>query len=311
MMLEGNTSHLQRSTLSVERDAKERVDALLEMGFGRLEITDDADVLMDGIFEYDDPLYKPEVSYNAEDEVGRLIVRQPKAATRSTLEDRSRWQLSFGEEVPLDLDVHVASGDTSVALKRTHLTALRTKVGSGKFAAHLSDAMDSLEHVAFKTASGRIRAVMDGAFPKLADCTASSASGVVTLSLKGTFPTMETLRIDTASGSTDLELVGTYPALNCIAIDTVSGVGDLNLADATFSDLVLVLNCVSGKYVIRCPQGIGVGLSVKSLTGQIEAPAFHRVGGKYMNERYGQVEATLEIDLSSVSGRVSVQLGGE
>jgi predicted membrane protein len=89
----------------------------------------------------------------------------------------------------------------------------------------------------------------------------------------------------------------------------VSGTADLNFLEGAFSDLRVVLNCVSGEHIIRCPRDIGVGLHFKSLTGQIKAPALRRIKGIFVNDLYGEAETTLEIAVSSVSGRVFVQLG--
>ena len=307
-MTEGVTNHMQKDTIVLDREAAERVQALLEMGFGRLNITDGADAMMEGVFAYGDPSYKPEVSYGVRDNIGRLIMHQPQKMGRSIARDHSDWKVSFNKGIPLDLDIRVASGETSVNLSEAHLTALASKVGSGKFATTLTGTMDSLAHVVMKTASGRTHAVLNGTFPKLENYSVSSASGIVTTALGGTFSELGTLDVRTASGTVDLGLAGAYPALRRITIDTVSGAGDLNLVDAAFSDLTLALNCVSGAHVIRCPCDVGVGLHFKSLTGQIDAPALHRVKGMFVNDLYGDAETTLEISISSVSGRVSVQL---
>jgi len=303
------TRHLDSDSVAIERGAAESVNAMLEMGFGSLDIQGGADAMMEGIFEYGDSAHKPNVSYEIEDDLGRLTVCQPKDVKRFGSEKQSSWSVFFNREVPLDLDLKVASGATSVDLSETKLTALRSKVASGQFATTLTGSMNLLERIVLRTASGRTDAILNGAFPKLADCAVSSASGIATIALGGTFPVLDTLDVRTASGAVDLGLAGDYPALGCISIDAVSGTVDLNLVDATFSGMNLVLNCVSGEHVIRCPRVIGIGIRFNSLTGQITAPDFRRVKGMFVNDLYDGAETPLEINVSSVSGRISVQLG--
>ncbi len=308
-MSENVSDHLEKDAIAIDHGAAKTVSAMLEMSFGSLEVGGGADMMMEGEFEYGDPSYKPEVSYDIEGEIGRLLMRHPNNVRQLASSKQSRWHVSFNEEIPLDLGIHVASGATSVNLSDSHLTALTSKVGSGRFATILNGSMDDLEHVALKTASGRTNAVLNGTFSKLMDYSVSSASGLVAVALGGVFPTLSALDIRTASGTVDLGLAGEYPALERITVDAVSGAGDLNLVDAVFSDLTMVLNCVSGEHIVRCPSDTGVRVQFKSLTGQIEAPDFRRVEGMFVNELYGKTETTIAISVSSVSGRVSVQLG--
>ncbi len=308
-MAEGVTKDLQKDSIVVDRGAAVNVNARLAMSFGSLDVTDGAEAMMEGAFEYGDPSYKPEMSYDIEGEIGQLILRHPEAIRSLGHSKTSNWHVSFNREIPLDLSLRIASGNASVILSDTHLTALRSKVGSGRFAATLNGSMDALEHVALKTASGKTQAVLNGTFDKLTDYAVSSASGRVALALGGSFPALDVMDVKTASGTVDFGLAGEYPALERISIDTVSGAGALNFVDASFSNVTLVLNCVSGAHIVRCPTDIGVGLRFKSLTGRLEAPGFDRVEGMFVNELYGKTETTMEISVSSVSGRVSVQLG--
>lgn len=308
-MSESVVGDVQKGMRVIDRGTAEAVNAMLEMRFGNLDVEGGADAMMEGVFKYGDPSYAPEVSYEIEDDLGQLLMRHPQDVRQLKSRKESKWQVCFNDEVPLDLELHVASGTTVINLSDTYLTSLKSKVGSGRFAAALNGSMDSLTRVAFRTVSGRTDAILNGTFSKLADCTVSSASGLVAVALGGAFPNLGSLDIKTASGTVDLGLAGEYPALQQISVDTVSGVGALNFVDAAFSDLDLVLNCVSGEHIIRCPSDIGIALQFKSLTGQIEAPSFERVEGMFVNNLYGKAATTLMIRIFSVSGRISVQLG--
>jgi hypothetical protein len=263
--------------------------------------------LMSGHFEYPLPEWQPEVRYHLEGPEGLLRVKQPDQQGSSAARGQHLWDLAFGDDVPLELQLQLGAGDAKVRLANTLLTKLDGAIGSGNLEADLSGGLRDLESIALKVGSGRLGVTLSGEYPKLARIDVANASGVSDLQLHGSCPTLSQVKVSGASGRVAVSIEGDFPELETLAVSTASGVIVLDLPKRLSQDLSVTINCVAGSATVTCPPDVGVIARLRSLTGRIEAPGFHRVDSGYANDAYEEATVRASLVMSTVSGKLILQ----
>jgi hypothetical protein len=118
---------------SLDRGAAESVEAIVEMGAGKLAISGGSRGLMDAEFVYNVDEWKPEVSYRETGDGGSLRVKQPRGRGTSLGKNvRYEWDLRLNDEVPMDLDVELGAGSGLLDLGSLNLQDLRVTAGAGE-----------------------------------------------------------------------------------------------------------------------------------------------------------------------------------
>lgn len=112
--------------------AKE-VEARLELGLGKLEISGGASELMEGEFTYKDQALEPKVNYKVEDSIGKLKV-SPHCEDVSYNRFSGltqEWKIRFSNHIPLNLRVSAGVGKSLISLQDINLNHLRIESGVG------------------------------------------------------------------------------------------------------------------------------------------------------------------------------------
>jgi hypothetical protein len=111
------------------------VDAKIELGVGRLQIAGGATDLMTGMFTYNIPSWRPEVSYELDGDRGELKVAQPAGVRTAIIPSSPNveyvWDLRFSNWMPLALDADLGVGAGELNLRGLNLTDLRVTTGVG------------------------------------------------------------------------------------------------------------------------------------------------------------------------------------
>src|SRR5215216_3597684 len=124
---------MQEESKSVDLKKAQTARAQLKMGAGELNVTGGADQLMEGDFSYNVSEWKPKVSYDVSGQKGELVVKQGGAEGGSLgAKARNEWDISFNDEVPIDLVVQVGAGESDLDLDSLTLTGVDLKMGAGK-----------------------------------------------------------------------------------------------------------------------------------------------------------------------------------
>ncbi|MGC9521752.1 MAG: toast rack family protein [Anaerolineae bacterium] len=293
----------------VEVQDAEVVDALIQMGTGQLDVSGGGTSLLVGHFEYTRPRWRPEVAYDVTGGVGHLKVCQPSLQQLLDGSPGYTWTLRFGDQVPLDLALKLGAGETHLALGGTRLRHLDAAIGSGGLMADLSGAMADLEAVSLQTGSGRTGVVFQGDYPVLATLEVSNASGVIDVALGGDYPALNRMRVNGASGDISVGLEGEYASLEKLSVNTASGSVYLNLGGRLGEASEVSINCVSGRATVVVPPEVGVAVRFSSVTGRVQAPGFRREGNRYTHEAYAEAATTVNLKVSTVSGKLILQPG--
>src|SRR5579863_6544334 len=88
---------------SIELDKSEMVHVDVKMGAGELHVRGGAPKLMDAEFTYNRLRMRPQVHYDGTGFRGHLTVEEPPGMHAGN--SRYRWDLSFNNDKPLDLNV--------------------------------------------------------------------------------------------------------------------------------------------------------------------------------------------------------------
>ena len=127
-------------TQSVEAQGAKNVHAEIELGAGDLNLTSGAAHLMEADCYYSRASRKPEVSYNVTGDNGELRISQ-RYSDRIQFGDGgggNEWNLHFGNQIPLDLNVKMGAGTGRLQLSGLDLTHLRVEGGAGTLFVDLS-----------------------------------------------------------------------------------------------------------------------------------------------------------------------------
>ncbi len=123
---------LRTEEQTIDLDGAERVVIDVEIGIGKLHVTSGSSALLDAEFTYNVAEWEPKVDYSVKNGKGRLYITQPNAEGKSVPDKaRNEWELSFGEEVPLELSIDMGVGNVQLDLSDLRLTDLSVDQGVG------------------------------------------------------------------------------------------------------------------------------------------------------------------------------------
>ena len=113
-----------------------RVD--VEMGSGELSIEGGAGKkLVETTFRYSEGLGGPEVHYDVARSQGRLTIESPKSVFNSG-HTTNEWKLRFGNAAPLDFDIQVGAGQSTVDLSGLPVRRVEIQMGAGRLNLNLA-----------------------------------------------------------------------------------------------------------------------------------------------------------------------------
>jgi hypothetical protein len=127
-------------TQTVAAQGAKTVHAEIELGVGDLNLSGGSSGLLEADCYYTRPSEKPEMNYYVSGGNGELDIREPgtQHVTFGGGRRRNDWNLRFGNQVPLDLDVKMGAGTGRLQLSGVPLTHLRVEGGAGTLFVDLS-----------------------------------------------------------------------------------------------------------------------------------------------------------------------------
>lgn len=117
---------------SVDLGGAESVVVDIDMGIGKLAVRSGAADLMDAEFSYNVAEWRPEVKYEVRNGKGWLSITQPDAEGKSAPNGaRNEWELSFSDDVELEINIDMGVGEAKMDLGDLMLTDLTVDHGVG------------------------------------------------------------------------------------------------------------------------------------------------------------------------------------
>ena len=129
---EGTVGNLRTETHTVKLGDAKSVQADINMGVGELKLAGDAKDLLEGDFTYNVERYKPEIDYSVTGGRGRLTVRQQEGNSGPHGNVRNVWDLRVNDKVPLELNISLGVGKSTLTLGSLALSRLDLNLGVGE-----------------------------------------------------------------------------------------------------------------------------------------------------------------------------------
>ena len=122
---------MRKESKTVALGAARTVMVSLNMKAGELKVGGGATDLLDADFTYNVPEWKPEVNYEVSGGVGNLEVEQGGAVS-STGNTQNEWDLRLNNKTPMEMNVDMGAGRSTLTLGGMALTRLELNMGAGE-----------------------------------------------------------------------------------------------------------------------------------------------------------------------------------
>jgi len=129
---------LQEDSRSVKLQGAETAEIELDFGAGELEVFGGADELMEGVFQYNIELWKPEIENQMRDSKAFLSVRQGNSSGIPAGNGKNFWDIFLNEKILIDLIVDMGAGEGDLHLQSLNLRSLNIDMGVGDLSVDLS-----------------------------------------------------------------------------------------------------------------------------------------------------------------------------
>ena len=114
------------------------------------------------------------------------------------------------------------------------------------------------------------------------------------------------LHVALGAGQGTLEVGGL--ALTRLDVEVGAGQGTLDLTGDRTSDLDVSVEAGVGDLTVRLPREVGARVEVDGGLGQVNADELTTEDGAYVNDAYGESEATITVDIAGGVGQVTLEL---
>lgn len=122
---------LKEETQSIPLGEAETAEITLKMREGELYLQGGADQLLEGTFLYNVERMKPNIEYSVLGNHGQVEVRQGKKSGLVWGKKKNKWDISFREDIPVDLLIDFGAGKGDFDLRGLILESLVIDMGVG------------------------------------------------------------------------------------------------------------------------------------------------------------------------------------
>ncbi len=183
-----NVGSLQEDNQTVSADGATSADVQLLMGTGELNVSPNADGLMQGTFRYNVAEWKPTVERTDVGNMASVLVQQGRDKDKWGVAGsgaRNEWDIRLGNSVPMRLTVGVGAGTSKLEMGGLRLSRLSVESGAGDMAlAFSAPNPEPLSHVEINCGAGAIE-VRSGGNANFERLNIKGGAGQVTLDLNG------------------------------------------------------------------------------------------------------------------------------
>jgi hypothetical protein len=137
----------------------ESTQVSIGIGIGNLSVTGGAEGALEARFDYETPEWKPEVTYDVEQGLGRLAVRQPDSKVAANSDVRYDWNLKLAGKVPTNLVIETGVGKVELDTRGLNLRHLKVSDGVGEGRLDLSYVRSDLT-VEVEAAIGKLQLLL-------------------------------------------------------------------------------------------------------------------------------------------------------
>jgi hypothetical protein len=130
-VVETASGPVRHETRTIERDTAETARVDLQMGAGELRVDGGAAPFLQADFNYNVPVWKPEIHYHSFAGRADLSIRQP-AGGGHIGNAKYDWDLRLNNDMPTDFLLHFGAGDAHLDLGSLNLRSVEVEMGVGE-----------------------------------------------------------------------------------------------------------------------------------------------------------------------------------
>ena len=172
--------HASQVVESRDLQGAKSVEVGLHMGGGRMNINGGSAHLMNADFHFDRKWDNPTVDYHVTGDKGYLEVNQEKGGMNFGPTEND-WDLTFSNDVPLDLRLEMGAGQGNLKLHDMNVTNVELHIGAGQVILDLTGARKSDLNVDIKGGIGQVTVRL----PKDVGVSAHASGGIGTVQARG------------------------------------------------------------------------------------------------------------------------------
>jgi N-terminal domain of toast_rack, DUF2154/Domain of unknown function (DUF5668) len=130
---------MRHDVKTVDLQGAKTVRGVINMSAGDLTVSGDSSHLLDASFDYRVSDGVPQVEYRVSGDHGDLTIDESDVGTRLfTGGNHTAWNLHFGDQAPLDLEINMGAGEGKLRLRDVPVTRLDLSLGAGRVEADLT-----------------------------------------------------------------------------------------------------------------------------------------------------------------------------
>jgi hypothetical protein len=128
------------SKIQIEKDKAKQLEITLNVGAGRVNVSEGANDWVEGDIQYNVDDLKPKVSYKRSGGTGKVEIEQSKKdfSGINIGSVKNEWDLKLSNDVPIDLEVNTGASETTLNLQGLQIEDLNVHAGVGDLTVDLS-----------------------------------------------------------------------------------------------------------------------------------------------------------------------------
>jgi hypothetical protein len=132
-----NAGPTQTANWDVDRSTAETVRADVQMTAGKLHVQGGGTKLLTGSFRYSDSVGRPVTRSESTGSQQRIAIESPNSQT-SLGRSENEWNLQFGSDTPIDMNVSLKAGEADLDLSHVPLQKLEVRMAAGQLQLNLA-----------------------------------------------------------------------------------------------------------------------------------------------------------------------------
>jgi hypothetical protein len=179
---EAAAQQVKKYTKNVEAQGATAVQVRLTQSAGTLKLSGGANQLLEGAFTITNQAWQPQITYNSQNQKGMLVVKQPKTDNINMEDgDHNDWQVRLNNSIPMDIELTVGAGQSTIDLRNTKLTKLHLKAGAGDFTVNIANT--SVPEIDIDAGVGEMKLDLSGNWSNNLEAEINGGIGEITLKL--------------------------------------------------------------------------------------------------------------------------------
>ncbi|HLO10695.1 MAG TPA: toast rack family protein [Pseudoneobacillus sp.] len=204
------------SKIHIKKDKAKQLDVTLNVGAGKLILSEGANDWVEGEIQYNVDDLQPKVSYKRTGKKGKVVIEQSKkdVSNINIGSVKNDWDLQLSNDVSIDLEVNTGASETNLQLQGLQLADLDVNAGVGDVTVDLSGDWDESFDVDLKMGVGQSTIIL----PKDVGVRIKSTKGIGHADFKDLISKGNGVYVNEAYESADIK----------IDIRTELGIGEAN-----------------------------------------------------------------------------------